>query len=491
MNKASLILAGIVVCVGGCATTSKPSADTTIEAAGPAASSVVLPSNDSPPSSIETTTDIAHEASPLSPAPLDGLTIEEALRLAEEHHPDLKALRHRVGMAEGEAQQAGLWPNPTLSLGLEGYTPDGDNRQPDLSALENLSNVVNQTLGTQFWIPSLPEPDSPDQLQQVVNIAQPLPMGGAPRLARQAGLLETERWGHEYERARLELQSQVKKSFDDVVFQQARLATTIDLERTLGEILDVTRARLDAGDIAAVELIKGEADYERFALEVEAARTELDRAKSRLNRVLGSPNLSIQSCAGVASAELPDVPDLTLATLDPNHPQVRAWEAADDAAEAHVAVAKSRRLPVPTLGVGYRHYEFSDQDTFDVSLEFELPLFDRKQGDIRAAREKSRFEAASIESEKNDVEATLTQTVAGYTSHKRQAEAFEQRILPKMEETLSIARTRFEAGDTSMLEVLDAYRSLAEAKLAHQRELFEARANLHELSYLLAGHSQL
>ena len=491
MNKVSLILTGIVVFVAGCATTSKPSADTTIEAAGPAASANVLPSNDSPPSSAETDTDIAPDASPPRPAPLDGLTIEEALRLAEEHHPDLKALRHRVGMAEGEAQQAGLWPNPTLSLGLEGYTPDGDNRQPDLSALDNLSYVVNETLGTRFWIPSLPEPDSPDQLQQVVNIAQPLPMGGAPRLARQAGLLESERWGHEYERARLELQSQVKKSFDDVVFQQARLATTTDLERTLGEILDVTRARLDAGDIAAVELIKGESDYERFALEVEAARTELDRAKTRLNRALGSPNLSIQSCAGVASAELPDVPDVTLATLNPNHPQVRAWEAAEDAAEAHVTVAKSRRLPVPTLGVGYRHYEFSDQDTFDVSLEFELPLFDRNQGDIRAAREKAKFEAASIESEKNDIEATLTQTIAGYASHKRQAEAFQQRILPKMEETLSIARTRFEAGDTGMLEVLDAYRSLAEAKLAYQRELFEARAAFHDLGYLLAGDLQL
>lgn len=452
--------------------------------------------------------DVAGNEAAATPNAIEGLTIEEALSLAETKRPDLEALRRRIGMAEGEAEQAGLWPNPTVSIGLEGYTPDGDGRSPDRTTLDNLATLSNRWRSRasmvqgilfpgipglvptyELWVPGVPEPRDPDQLQQVVSIAQPLPIWGTPRLARKAGLLDKERWRHEYERARLELQSQVKKAFDEVVFQQERLATTLELEGTLLEILGVTRARLAAGDIAEIELIKVEADHERFSLEAESARTDLSRAKTRLARVLGDPNLNVQSCTAVASLTLPDLPDFVLSRLPANHPQSKAWEALKDAAMAQVAIAESRRWPAPTLGIGYRHYEFSDQDTFDISLEFELPLFDRKQGDIRAAQEKAKYAIASAESEKNDVEAMLQQTLAAFASHRRRAKAFQDRILPRMEESLSITRIRFEAGDTSMLDVLDAYRSLAEAKLAYHRELFETRVAYHELSYLLGGET--
>lgn len=491
--------------LSGCATTNTH-AQNSVKTSSEALASRASTPLDSGTISTASNMDATGDETAAAPNAIEGLTIEEALSLAEARHPGLEALRRRIGVAEGESMQAGLWPNPTLSLELEGYTPDGDRRPPDLTTLDNLATLSNRWRSRasavqgmllpdipslvptyELWVPGIPEPRDPDQLQQVVSISQPLPIWGTLRLARKAGRLEIERWRHEYERARLELQSQVKKTFDEVVFQQERLATTLELEQTLLEILGVTQARLAAGDIAEVELIKGEADHERFALEVESARTDLGRAKIRLGRVLGDPNLSVQSCAGGASSKLPELPDVILARLPADHPQSKAWQALKDTAEAHVEIVESRRWPVPTLGIGYRHYEFSDQDTLDVSLEFELPLFDRKQGDIRAAREKAKYEKASAESEKNDVEATLQDTLAAFLSHRRQAEAFRERILPKMEESLSIARTRFEAGDTSMLDALDAYRSLAEAKLAYHRELFETRLAYHELSYLLGG----
>jgi outer membrane protein, heavy metal efflux system len=473
MNRLPLVITCLFL-ISGCTTTSDR------QATGPAPGTVTMAAN-----AIAGVPGIMAPISESLASPIEDLTLADALHLAEAHRPELEALRRRVGMAEGEAHQAGLWPNPTLSIGVEGYTPNRDGRPPDLAPLENAANIANQILGSALWVPSFPEQRRPDQLQQLVAITQPLPISGTPRLARHAGMLEAAQWRHEYERARLELHVQVKKAFDEVIYRQEILAATTALEQTLAQILGVTRLRLEAGDIAEVELIKGEAGHERFALEVETAGAELDQATMRLARVLGDPALAVLSVAGAALSQFPEIPEVTLAKLGQHHPQVKVWETAVEAAEAQAAVTESRRWPVPTLGIGYRHYESSDQDTFDVSLQIELPLFDRKQGDIRAAREKARYEAASAAAERNAVHATLGQTIAAYTSHRRRAEAYQQRILPKMDEALSIARTRFEAGDTGMLEVLDAYRSLAEARLAYLQEAFQTRSAYYELEYFL------
>lgn len=481
-----MVCLGWVIC--GCATTST-GGQNRVERSVPEASTPTAIAASGRPAPVGATVAAVAiaESSVVHPdaGAIVGLTLEAALRLADENRPELAALRHRIGMAEGDAQQAGTWPNPTLSMGLDSYTPGRDNRPPDLTALDNMANLVNQAYGTQLWVPGVPESRNPDQLQHVVSISQTMPIWGTQRLARKAGLLDTERWRHEYERTRLELYSHVKKAFDEVVYQQERVATAVDLDQTLGQILEVTRARVEAGDVAEVELIKGEADYERFTLEVESARTGLNQARIGLARALGNPTRSVQSCAGTALTRLPDVPEATLTKLSEDHPQAKVWEFAQDAAEAHVAAAESRRWPNPTLGVGYRHYAFTDQDTVDVSLEFELPLFDRKQGEIRSARERAKHEAESIAAARNAVEEELQQTLAGYASQKRKAEAFRQRVLPRMEEALSIARARFEAGDTGMLEVLDAYRSLAEARLAYLSETYHARAAYYDLEYLL------
>ena len=42
------------------------------------------------------------------------LTVHRALEIALSNHPSLTVLLRRVGMAEGDAVQAGLWPNPEI-----------------------------------------------------------------------------------------------------------------------------------------------------------------------------------------------------------------------------------------------------------------------------------------------------------------------------------------------------------------------------------------
>ena len=59
----------------------------------------------------------------------NSFSVEEAVRLATANHPALQAAGYAVEEALGEAQQAGLPPNPELDVGVEGWRNGGDDHE--------------------------------------------------------------------------------------------------------------------------------------------------------------------------------------------------------------------------------------------------------------------------------------------------------------------------------------------------------------------------
>ncbi len=421
------------------------------------------------------------------------LTLDQALAIAERTHPALTALRHRIGMAEGDALQAGLWPNPELEIAVESFTPNGDDQPRDPARAENTAGIANRILSgfgspVELFIPSIPAPDNPNQRQNLIGVSQTIPIWGSAAKAREAATIDLERWRAEHEAQQLELLARVKHAFLKVVYHQEAVRVMQQLEGTFVQILDVSRARLESGDIAEVEVIKAEANHERLIMEAELIRHNLNLANVSLAEKIGDPSLIIERCLGNLDGSIPEVPRELVSKLQESHPRARVWELAQDKANADVTVARSKKWPVPTLGVRYREFEFTDQDTWDFSLGFEIPLFNRNQGEIKKVLENLKREEAATATERNAMDSQLSAAMAAYETRKHRATIFRERILPKMEQTFEITQTSFSIGNVTILEVLDAYRSLSEARLTYLRELFDLRSALVDLERL-TGHA--
>lgn len=419
-------------------------------------------------------------------AAANGLTMERALEIALENHPALTALRARIGMAEGEAVQAGLWPNPEIELGVEGYTPNADDRPRDLARLDNAAIVANRFLaaggsGVSVDIPSIPEPDNPDQQQNVISLSQELPIWGAPRKARKAAAMDVARWRAEYRVEYLDTRARVKSAFQSVVYFQHVQEMMAELIDTFDEILAVSRARFDAGDIAEVEVLKAEANHERFVMDSQLAEKYLSDARAELNEAMGNPGVTVGACVGDLESSLPHVPDTLTAPLPMDHPLNLAFDLREERAAAEIAVEKAKRWPNPAVGVGYRDYEYTDQDTWDFSIGFEIPIFNRNQGNLRRARENLAREESIAHAERNRIETRRRAAVTAYTTHSRRVVTFRENIMPKMQRALDIARETYALGDIAILEVLDAYRSFSEARLSYLEELLDAHLAAVEL----------
>ena len=389
------------------------------------------------------------------------LTLDRALAIAARTHPALAAHRHRIGMAEGDATQAGLWPNPEFSIAFESVTPDANNQ---------------------------PLSGRPDQRQSVVGISQPIPISGTMAKARKAAKIDIERWRAEYDAQSLDLLASVKGAFLAVVYHQESLNVMQELQDTFVQILNVSKARFESGDTAEAEVMKAEANHERFIMDAELIGHNLNLAMGRLAELLGDPSLAIERCVGNLDGAVPDISRENVSMNSQQHPRARVWELAQDKAEADVVVTQSEKWPVPNLGVGYRHYESTGQDTWDFSLGFKIPIFNRNQGEIRKARESVKREEAIAATQSNAMQSQLDASMMSYETHKHRASVFQQRILPKMEQSFEITQTSFSIGDVTILEVLDAYRSLSEARLTYLEELFQLRSTVVELERL-TGHT--
>lgn len=413
------------------------------------------------------------QETPVADPAADGaLTLESAISTALLRNPDLETLRREIAIAEGRAVQAGLWPNPVIEAGIEGFTPGGDGPSGDTAKLENLVAITDTVLGQPgLWLPSRSESDSPDQQQRIVAVSQTLPLSRAPAKARAAGRLEVDRLRAEYDALTLNTRAEVRAAFCQVLKQQQAVLVYQQLAGTLEQTLDLARSQQNAGEIAEMEVIKAEANFERFTIDLDTALKDLEAARVRLALLLGQPDRIPLACEGELDETLQPIDWTLIEQAIESHPREEAWRLRVEKAEADLRTARAERIPDLDLSIGYRRYDYTDQDTWDFKAGIEIPLFNRNQGTIRAARENIAREEAAIASEKNGTLAELQTIRSAFETHSKRAGVFKDRVLPKMKESLDITQTAFGAGDTGMIEVLDAHRSLSEARLAYLDEL--------------------
>ncbi|HVG64105.1 MAG TPA: TolC family protein [Hyalangium sp.] len=242
--------------------------------------------------------------------------------------------------------------------------------------------------------------------------------------------------------------------------------------RTLEE---AAARRFAAGDVA--ELERNAAALERARAEARAAQARAEAAGTRalMNRLLGRP----------ASAPL----ELTLEPLAVSEearaelPELEAARAEAEAARVEVDLLRRERIPDPTVSLEYEqekrfeeHATGPDLHTASMvvaRLSVPLPLWNRNQGELAAARARRAAREAEREGREREVEAERISARERYEA-ARTAEAALTAALPGVERNLSLVQRAYEAGELS----LDALLLTRDRAYAARGEAIDATASL-------------
>ncbi|HEX7901673.1 MAG TPA: TolC family protein [Planctomycetota bacterium] len=384
--------------------------------------------------------------------PVEALTLERALDLADRLHPDLAQAQARADAADGRALQAGLFPNPSL-IGRMESAPFEERTTRDADYLAGLS--------------------------------QRLPVGGRLGAAREVERLEAERLRKEREVKRFEVHSRARGAFATALFAAEVAKVQAELVGFARRAVEVARVRRQAGDVAAHDVARIEMEEARARLDEDKAKGLRELALVGLAAALGDPGLRVRSVSGALEAafELPAL-ESVLADLE-GGPQAALARADVEAARSRVDLAKVERVPDVTLDLLYRRIGASDTDAFDVGVSIPLPLFDRNQGRLKEARAESRQAEARARATRGDAARRVREAHVRLGEAVGHARLVRDEILPRAETVRQAAEARHEQGDLSLADVLPIRRDYAAARLAHLDALREVMDAWGELRLFL------
>jgi outer membrane protein TolC len=158
--------------------------------------------------------------------------------------------------------------------------------------------------------------------------------------------------------------------------------------------------------------------------------------------------------------------------------------------EAGIKLARKNYYPDISLGVDYVDTDDalnpdiadSGKDPVMAMVSINLPIW---HGKYRAAEREAHLRKAAVEADRDDTEkrlgADLELTLYYYRDAKRKMDLYGDTLVPKAEQSLSVAQQGFEAGKTSFISLIDAQRLLLEFQLAESRAQADRGQRLAEI----------
>ena len=358
-------------------------------------------------------------------------TLDELERMAMSISPNIREAAARITAARGRAVQVGLYPNPTVNTA-----------SPQMNGSESQYNGF--------------------LTQEFVTM-------GKLRLNRAAAMREVQQSELHFTRVRFDLLTAVRSGFYSTLVGQQRVQVLTELVEIANTSL-VTAERLKRGGEASdLDVLFFRIERDRASMGLVNAQALLAAARRQLSAAMGIPEMEVPRVAAQVDAPLPD---FQYVALRQGVVTVNAL-----AQIAQVEVAKNRILlqravvePYPNIfAMGGYQYQVNfpplSQGIFQFTMS--VPLFNRNQGNIRAARAEIGAASAQVARVQNELSGQVALTLGNFLVAQQQVTYYERDILPRAAEILRISKQAYALGHFDFLRLLQSQRTLLESRVAY------------------------
>jgi cobalt-zinc-cadmium efflux system outer membrane protein len=388
-----------------------------------------------------------------SPAvePAAPLTLYDALGLALEQNPDLQERAWAVRSGEAREVQARKIPNPEVDVRVWRFE-----QQSNMQDVDRWRVIVSEEFET----------------------------GGKRHWRRSHAAAETAVAGADFEAWRAEVESIVGRRFVAVLGAQRRVDVWTRLVEYLERLEQAVVKLVDTGSMRPVEVYQVRRRAGLARIELHSAETDLDLVRARLAATWGNPEPRFTEAIGNLERALPVLPDHA-AVLDmaESAPLVERWDAEVERGEAAISLVKSTAVPDVKFGIGARRVEQLRETDYMIDVEIDLPIFDRKQGDIREAKYDLQRTKASRASARALAGAAVTEAYLELSESSRRRAVLADDVLPAASAAFEAFRLAFETAADNLDDLVDARRDVAEA----ESDYVDALVDYHQALATLEG----
>lgn len=447
------------------------------------------------------TTAHAQESSPPPvQEPPGELTLSQALALALQGNPGLSAFAWDIRAAEAREIQAGLRPNPELSLELEDLRVGGAASTNSTSRNLGFSPAGGLSLGTGRASETSRNGAFGDA-ELTLALSQLIELGGKRAKRVRAANRERDVVTWDYEVARADVLAQTAHIFYTVLAAQEQVRLSETLAGLADQAHETVKSLVEAGKVSAIEESRSQVELSQLAIEHESAMSELRAVRIELAGNWGSSDPQFSAATGSFPDTFAPPPAHDLKVALDQSPYLTRWIAELERRDAMLALARANGKPdftmtfgvrsTGTSGVSSRDWGLSstegltlgrggtdsNRDT-SVVLGFSLPLafFNRNQGTIKEAEylaEKAAYERRAVEAGiTNALSAAYERAAATHAA----CQTLKDTVIPTAQEAFDAVQEGYRAGKFGLLDVLLAQRALFDA----QRQLSQSQASFQQ-----------
>jgi len=383
------------------------------------------------------------------------ISLDQAITLALAHNHNLLATRTQILQNQAQEITANLRPNPTLGMDSQ-FVP--------------------------FFSPQDFSGTNLDQTQQFdVGISYLFERGRKRQHRLQAARDQTAVTRAQVGDAERTLIFNVGQQFISVLLAESTLQFALQDLQSFQQTVDIAETQFKAGYIGEGDYLKIKLQLLQFQTDVSSARLAKAQALVGLRQFLGY-NAVPADYDVIGELEYQPltmkVEDLQAKALK-ERSDYRAAQLGVTAANSQISLAKAN-AKVDVNGT-YDFTHVSGENAASIFASFELPIFNRNQGEIA----RTRYALTQAQEQEQAASDTVLSDVANAYEAVRNNDSVVQLYtsgyLKQAQDSRDISEYAYKRGAASLLDFLDAERSYRSVQLAYRQTLASYMTALEQL----------
>lgn len=377
------------------------------------------------------------------------LTLKEAEQRFLERNLSLIAERYNIDMAQAQVLQAKLFENPVISLE---------------------QNVYNRLNGKYF--------DFGKEGEAVVEIEQVIHLAGQRNKQVRLEKINKEIAEYQFEEVMRTLRQELNEKFVEVYFLSKSIAIYEKEVNSLQVLLGGMKIQQEKGNISLMEISRLESMLFSLRKEKNERENDLLTTRGELNLLLNLPeDTQVQLSLDEEVLQQLDLSQLSFADLKAiinERPDQKIARSTVNASRANLKLQKSMAFPEFSVKGNYDRVGNFINDYFAIGVSLSVPIFNRNQGNIKAAR--FSIQQAGVQQEYAANRADM-ELFTAYTSLEKATQLYQSTntdLERNFEKLITGVNENFTRKNISLLEFIDYYDSYKETCI----QLYEIKKNV-------------
>lgn len=377
------------------------------------------------------------------------MTLKEAEQRFLERNLSLIAERYNIDMAQAQVLQAKLFENPVISLE---------------------QNVYNRLNGKYF--------DFGKEGEAVVEIEQVIHLAGQRNKQVRLEKINKEIAEYQFEEVMRTLRQELNEKFVEVYFLSKSIAIYEKEVNSLQVLLGGMKVQQEKGNISLMEISRLESMLFSLKKEKNERESDLLTTRGELNLLLNLPeDTQVQLSLDEEVLQQLDLSQLSFADLKAiinERPDQKIARSTVNASRANLKLQKSMAFPEFSVKGNYDRVGNFINDYFAIGVSLSVPIFNRNQGNIKAAR--FSIQQAGVQQEYAANRADM-ELFTAYTSLEKATQLYQSTntdLERNFEKLITGVNENFTRKNISLLEFIDYYDSYKETCI----QLYEIKKNV-------------